>query len=48
MLGKKFYGMVMLSMALASGKIVDDKIVGIKAPLVSASGLPKASEPLNK
>lgn len=38
----------MLSMALASGKIVDDKTIGTKAPLVSTKDLPKASESLNK
>ena len=48
MLGKKICGMVMLSMALASGKIVDDKTVSGKTPLLSTKDLPKGSQSINK
>ena len=41
MLGKKICGMVMLSVALASGKIVDDKTLGTKTPVVSTQNISK-------
>lgn len=45
MLGKKIYGMMMLSMALASGKVLDDKLLDSKDVIKPLKGVVSTTKP---